>query len=84
MEDPHFWFDVAKWFESKAGMLNLVLLLWIVWAEARAFFGGRQLKTLTSKMMSLMLEDVAAKKDLGFAIDRVLVAADRRNPERHQ
>jgi ABC-type nickel/cobalt efflux system permease component RcnA len=69
------WFEIAKWFETKAGILNLVLALWIVWAEIRCFFATKHAQKVNSRMADLMIEDVGAKKDLVFAIDKVLTAS---------
>lgn len=74
MADVSIWFEIARWFETKAGILNLVLMLWIVWAEARLFFAIRWAKNLNSKMIALMLDDVAAKAELTHAIDKVIDA----------
>ena len=68
------WFEIAKWFETKAGILNLVLALWIVWAEIRGYFSMKHAQKVNSRMVDLMIEDVGAKKDLVFAIDKVLTA----------
>ncbi len=72
MEDPDFWFGVAKWFKTEAGILNLVLVVMLLGAEwrcARAVTGKDRLsKAFTDTIMA----DVAAKKDLTYAIERVL------------
>lgn len=76
MADVNLWFEIARWFETKAGILNLILMLWIVWAEARGFFATRWAKKMNSQTIALMLDDVAAKKDLAHAIDKVIDAKE--------
>lgn len=72
MEDPDFWFDVAKWFKTEAGILNLVLLLIWLSAEWRYTRIERAKDKLTKAFSDTIMADVAAKKDLTYAIERVL------------
>jgi len=72
MESPDFWFGVAKWFKTEAGILNLVLVVMLGYAEWRCSRAVKAKDALAQAFADTIMEDVAAKKDLTHAIESVL------------